>query len=156
MNIGFYLLEVNQNNSTQQAIIQNINRLCQLRPQDNIVVFNNIFNTVDMEQKYYLLSINHAKYFDGLLFIFDTESALLTKTFPSPRKQILYLDKPEWAANPALPYTIWYNIYMDNKFELLVGSQNMFDLTKICWKEPLAIINNYDAKELNNVIQQLQ
>jgi hypothetical protein len=155
MNIGFYLLEINQNNKTHQTIIENINRLCELRPQDNIVVFNNIFNTVDINQKYYLLSINHAKYFDGLLFIFDTESALLTKTFPSPKKQVLHLDKAEWSYNPALPYTIWHNIYMDNKFELLAGSQEVYDLTQICWKTPLRILNNYSAKEFDDVIQQL-
>lgn len=156
MNIGFYILEVNQTDQIQQTIIQNINKLCELRPQDNIVVFNNIFNAVDFNQKYYLLSINHAKYFDGLLFVFDTESALLTKTFPSPRKQILHLNKTEWTGNYNLPYTIWHNIYMDNKFELLAGSQAVYDLTKICWKNPMRIINNYNAEEFNDVIYKLQ
>jgi hypothetical protein len=156
MNIGFYLLEINQNNKAQQNIIQSINNLCALRPQDNIVLFNNIFNTIDINQKYYILSINQAKYFDGILFLFDTESALLTKTFPGPRKQILHLDKPEWSYNPALPYTIWHNIYMDNKFELLAGSKEIYDLTQICWKNPLKVINNYNAEEFNDVIQQLQ
>ena len=56
MNIGFYLLDIGQN-SYSSNILQNINKLCSIRPYDNIVLFNNNFATVDVDQKYYILSI---------------------------------------------------------------------------------------------------
>lgn len=155
MNIGFYILDIHQNDEFQRNILDNINKLCANRPYDNIVLFNNNFNTVDIDQKYYILSINHAKYFKGLLFLFDTESALLTRTFPGPSKQILYMSKPEWFENCHLPFTMWYNLYMDNRFELLPASKDMEYFIDTCWKKPLKTIEHFNHEELNNVIQQL-
>lgn len=155
MNIGFYILDIDQNNARHQTIINTINRLCALRPSDNIVLFNNNFNAVDTEQKYYILSINHAKYFNGLLLLFDTEQALLTKTFPGPEKQLLFMSQPDWGANYGIPFTLWYSIYMDKRFELLAESDDMAQLIETCWKPALSTIHNLEAQELNNVIQKL-
>jgi hypothetical protein len=155
MNIGFYLLDVNQSDPLHSNIINGINQLCDMRPYDNIALFNNNFNMIDLNQKYYTLSINHAKYFNGLLFLFDTENALLTRTFPCPKKQILYMTKPDWSANYGMPFTLWNNIYMDNRFEFIAGSQEIADLLDICWKKPLETVNNFNYEEINNVIQKL-
>lgn len=155
MNIGFYLLDISQTDNYTINILNNINSLCKLRPQDNIVVFNNNFDAIDHEQKYYTLSMNHAKYFSGVLFLFSTQHALFTKTFPCPSKQILYLDKPEWAENHSIPFTIWNNIYMDQKYEIICSSQELGDIFSICWKKPLANIANFNYQDINNVILRL-
>lgn len=156
MNIAFYILDIEQNNTRHQEILQAINNLCLLRPQDNIVIFNNNFNTIDIHQKYYLLPINQAKYFRGLLFLFDTENALLTKTFPGPDKQFIYIDKPIWSDNGNIPFTVWYSIYMDNRFELLVDSEYLYDLVTTCWKQPLSPSFNLTAENIDNVIRQFE
>ena len=87
MNIGFYLLDVDTQNQEHQTILNSINQLCSNRPYDNIVLFNNKFNALDVDHKYYILHISEAKYFKGILFVFDIKSAMLTKTFPAPKKQ---------------------------------------------------------------------
>jgi len=155
MNIGFYLLDIGQN-SYSANILQNINKLCSIRPYDNIVLFNNNFATVDVDQKYYILSMNHAKYFQGPLFLFDTESAMLTRTFTGPTKQLLYMKEPEWADNLSVPFTTWYNIYMDTRFEFIASSSDMHFLIENCWKSPIDTVSNFDFTGINNVIQKLQ
>lgn len=155
MNIAFYLLDIEQNNIRHQEILKAINNLCSLRPYDNIVIFNNNFNTIDINQKYYLLSINHAKYFRGLLFLFDTEHAMLTRTFPGPDKQFICMNKPTWTENTNIPFSVWYSVYMDHKFELLVDSEYLYDLVDTCWKKPFSKSFNLTAENIDNVIRQL-
>ena len=52
MNIGFYLLDVDTQNQEHQTILNSINQLCSNRPYDNIVLFNNKFNALDVDHKY--------------------------------------------------------------------------------------------------------
>lgn len=155
MNIGFYLPLINQQVEAHRNIITNINLLCEHRPYDNIVVFNNYFQLIDANKKYYILSTNHAKYFRGILFLFDTQSAFLTQTFPGPDKQIIYINEAEWAQQHNAPFTLWHNIYMNSKFDTISSNPEIDKLMKICWKAPIATIANFDHKEVDNVIQRL-
>lgn len=152
MNIGFYLLDVDTS-KTHQEILVAINDLCKLRPIDNIVLFNNQFNAIDIDQQYYILHISQAKFFKGPLFVFGTKPAMVTSTFPCSTKQIIYMNEPEWTQNHELPFTLWANIYLNPDVSLLTNNQTTHDLLRICWKEPLPIINSINAEALNNVLQ---
>ena len=155
MDIGFYLLDIEAKNVLQTKILTAINKLCEDRPYDNIVVFNNQFNRLDHRHKYYMLHIQQEKYFDGLLFVFDTKSAMLSQTFPCPKKQILFMSEPEWSINPSLPYGFWYNIYMKPHIELLTDKQETHDIIDICWKKPIGLMSEINSKELQNVLSKL-
>lgn len=63
MNIGFLVLDVNVQNTKHEKILKSINELCKIRPYDNIVLFNNKFECVDLDHKYYILHVSQAKYF---------------------------------------------------------------------------------------------
>jgi hypothetical protein len=154
MEIGFFLPNI-VNDSYHNNILENINNLCEIRPYDNIIVFNNYFHTIHDNKKYYVLSINHAKYFSGILFVFNTQDAFLTKTFPGPNKQIIYLDKPEWSMDQRMPFTVWHNIYMSNKFEIIASNKELYSLVDICWKKPLKQISNFNYKDIDNVLRSI-
>lgn len=154
MNIGFFLPHVT-NNETHVSIINTINNLATMS-SNNIVVFNNYFHYIDDHKKYYILSSNHAKYFQGLLFVFKTEDTFLTQTFPAPTKQILYLNTPEWSNNRNIPYTVWHNIYMNTRYEIIAGNQDVYDIFEICWKKPIAIAESFNTKDVENVIQSFE
>ncbi len=155
MNIGFYLLDVEQKNSKHQTILKAINKLYDIRPHDNIVLFNNKFSMVDPEQKYYTLHINEAKYFKGILFVFDIKSAMLTKSFAAPRKQLLLIDRPEWSEKRNIPYLFWQHIYNNEKFELLTSSDSMEKLCENCWRKPLYNLKDLNGEQINEVLQKL-
>ena len=155
MNIGFYLLDISNGDEKDRNILRMINELCVLRPYDNIVLFNNKFNAIDLDHKYYILHISEAKYFKGILFNFDIKSAMLTKTFPCPKKQLLYIDKAEWSEKTDLPYSFWYNIYMNQDFELISSTNELNELCKVCWKDPIAQISDFNVKDIDDVVQRL-
>jgi hypothetical protein len=152
MDIGFFLPNISSSDFNNN-LLSSINSLCKLRPKDNIVVFNNYFHTIHDDKRYYVLSANHAKYFSGILFIFSTQDAFLTQTFPSPKKQIIYLNSPEWAEDPRIPYTVWYNIYMNNRFEIIASSQDLYDIINICWKPPIKQITDFNYKDIDDVLR---
>ena len=154
MDIGFYLLDITAENQQQDIFIKSINEFCELNPYYNIVLFNNQFAKID-NKKYYTLHIQQAKYFTGLLFIFDVRSAMLTQTFPSPKKQILYMSDAEWSNKPAVPYGFWENIYMRDNIEIITDNKDTYNLCEICWKQPLYLLESISGKEFNNVINKL-
>jgi hypothetical protein len=154
MNIGFYLLDVDMSEKCK-IILQAINDYCKNNRQNNVVLFNNQFNAVDLDPQYYILHLNQAKFFKGLLFVFGTKPALLTNSFPCAKKQIIYMTEPEWSAHPELPFTVWSNIYLNDSTELLTDNLDTYNLMNICWKKPLSLIKSFDAEAINNVIQSL-
>jgi hypothetical protein len=155
MDIGFYLLDVEANNPRTSKIIKTIDAMCERLPYANIVLFNNQYNEIYKDNKFYILHIQQAKYFTGLLFVFDTKSALVTQTFPAPKKQILYMNEPEWSKDTSLPYSLWNNMYVKNNFEIITDKKETYDLFEICWKKPLGLISEINAEELHNVISKI-
>ena len=153
MNIGFYLLEVSGQDQRHKTILNSINELCTNRPYDNIVLFNSQFNAVDIDHKYYMLHISHAKYFDGLLFVFDLKSALLTKTFPAPKKQILFVEDNDWMKRADMPYVLWNSVYNNDDFELVTSNKDMKNLCTICWKPPIGSVFNFQSKDIETIIK---
>ena len=154
MNIGFYILDISANNAKHQDLLNCINQLCERRPFDNIVLFNNKFDAIDVYHKYYTLHISEAKYFKGILFVFDVKSAMVTKTFPAPKKQFLYVDKAEWSDKKDVPYTFWASIYNNIDFELISANEELNQLCDICWKTPVNIIEKFNGKDIDNIIKQ--
>jgi hypothetical protein len=90
-----------------------------------------------------------------MLFVFDTKSAMLTQTFPSPKKQILLLSEPEWSNDTSLPYGFWENIYMKDNIELITDNENTHQLCEICWKKPLHLLKTLNGEEIGNVVNKL-
>lgn len=155
MDIGFYLLDITADNDQQNKIIDSINGLCKKRPYDNIVLFNNQFARIDNNKKYYILHVQQAKYFNGVLFVFDTRSAMITQTFPAPKKQIMCINDPEWTRSTSLPYSFWHNIYMKSNVEIVANNQASYDICDICWKKPIHLMNEINYEEFDNVLSKL-
>lgn len=155
MNIGFYLLNITSNNPYQTQILDMITQLCKLRPLDNIVLFNNESDIIHSNYDYYILHINEAKYFRGILFVFDANALLLTQTFPGPNKQIFITNTPQWTTNHQIPYAVWKNIYLNENIDIITINQELYNIINMCWKSPLSYLEQLNGEEINNVIQKL-
>lgn len=155
MNIGFYLLDIDASNIYHKQILESIDSLCKLRPSDEIVLFNDVTKTAHPNLGYYILHINEAKYFKGLLFVFDTKSLILTKTFPSPSKQIFIVNEADWVVNKTVNYNVWNSMYNNNNIELFTIGKSLNDLCEICWKKPLHNADILNGESINDVLQKL-
>lgn len=155
MNIGFYLLDIDISNTYHNQILQSIKELCKILPYEDIVLFENQSKIIHENTGYYALHINEAKYFKGLLFVFDAKSLMLTRLFPAPQKQIFVMNEPDWLKNKGAAYQVWKNIYLSDNIDLVTTDADLETLCKICWKDPVANIKELNGEALNNVIQSI-
>ena len=154
MNIGFYILDIDQQNQQSASYLEAINELCTLRPMDNIVVFSNVPNAIITNNKYYMLHISHAKFFKGVIFMFDTKSRLLTQTFKTPSKQVMYMDTIPWGKeNQRDNYRQWKGLFDSTDVDFIAKDEKTSEILDICWKKPLSVMPTVTAKDINDVIE---
>jgi hypothetical protein len=153
MDIGFYISDIQHNN--KNIILQAINEYIKKHPYDNVVVFNNVFNQIP-NNLFYTLHLSHAKYFDGILFVFDIKDAAVTKDFPRPKKQIFFMDTPYWQQNRNTRYKLWESIFMNPDTLLVTNNDQNYNLCSICWKSPLMTITNFNQEAISNVIEKIR
>lgn len=154
MDIGFYLINVDHSEKND-SIINTINEIVNNHPYDNVVLFNSQYDRIDSDKKFPIIHLNQAKYFRGYLVLFDIKSAIITKTFPSPQKQLLYVDDLAWSRDRTIPALFWNSVYANNDIQLLAKNQEIYDIVDLCWSTPMGIMENINSKELYNVISQL-
>jgi hypothetical protein len=150
--IGFYITDVDEN--SHNNILDTINDFIENNPYKNVVVFNNVFNKINTNNKYYLLHLNEAKYFNGILFIFNPTDASLCSTFPGPSHKIFYTSEIYWQNNPYIPYVSWKNIFLKD-ITTIVSSQEHYNIYSMCWKQPLLIDEKFTKETINNVIKSI-
>ena len=80
---------------------------------------------------------------------------MLTKTFPTPKKQLLYVDRPEWTNKKDVPYSFWSSIYNNPDFELITSNEDLQELCDICWKKPIYNTSNFNGESVNKIINKL-
>jgi hypothetical protein len=151
VDIAFYLINADHSDKCNR-IIDILNDMIDQHPYDNIILFNSQFNRTDSNKKFPIIHLNQAKYFRGKLVCFDIKSAMVTKTFPSPEKQILYVDELSWSNDHTIPVMFWHGIYVNPDIKLIARNKEIEDLLSICWSQPIATIENINAKELYDVI----
>ena len=106
-NIGFFLTNIQQ--ESHKNILEAIDNYAKSHPYDNVIVFNNTFETFNTNNSYYVVHLSHAKYFDGILFVFNSTDASVTSNFPGPKKQIFITDQIYW-------HTKTYSLYFMEKY----------------------------------------
>lgn len=152
-NIGFFITNIKQ--ESHQHILQEINKYAEDNPYDNVIVFNNTFDTINNNNKYYTIHISYAKYFDGVLFVFNSTDASVTSNFPGPKKQIFVTDSIYWQQQKHIPYILWKNIFMNPDLGIVVQSPEHETIYNMCWKKPLCISNEFNMETIKNVLQKI-
>jgi len=153
MDIGFFLTGINQSKDNQ--ILKSIDEYVEEHPYDNVILFNDRFDKL-YNHKFYTLHLSLAKYYDGILFVFNVKDAQLTCSFPSPKHQFLLIDSIPWKANPNIRYSNWVKIFNDSRFSTIVTSEYLYDLFGLCWKEPALKIEDFNKETIKNAITKIQ
>lgn len=154
MDIAFYITHADYSEQCNN-IIDTINGMCSEHPYDNIVLFNSQYNRIDTNKRFPIIHLSQAKYFRGILLVFDIKSAMITKTFPSPQKQLLYVNNVAWTEDNSVPALFWQSIYANGSMSTIAQNQKIYDLLEICWAKPINIIDKINHKELYDVINRL-
>ena len=65
-----------------------------------------------------------------------------------PKKKYFYLWDLEWTRTPARSYSKIKSIYQNPNIELIARSESHAELIATYWKKPIAIIKDFEAKEI--------
>lgn len=152
-NIGFFLTNIQQ--ESHKHIMEAINNYTETHPYDNVVVFNNSFEAINNNNRYYIAHLSYAKYFDGILFIFNSTDASVASNFPGSKKQIFIADNIYWNTQKHVPYILWKNIFMNTNLEIVTQSPEHEQIYTMCWKKPLYVSKEFNTETIENVIQKI-
>lgn len=154
MDIGFYLTTATDSIKCNQ-IIKTMNDMISDHPYDNIILFNGTYNRIDPDKKFPIIHLSQAKYFRGILLVFDATSAMITRTFPSPKKQIFYIDDLFWMKDLSIPAAFWNSIFSNEDILKVSSRSDITDIIEICWNKPEYQIEEIESKRLYDVCQNI-
>lgn len=149
--VGFYCPVIN-NTELNQQIIQLLNTLSN---KYNTILFNSEYNKIDQDfRKFSVLHCNQAKYFYGILVMFDASSVVIANSFPAPFKKLFVASEIFWH-NKSQPATVLDYIVSED-IDIITYNKSIYDLYDICFRSPIANMNNgLVSEEFNNVIDSL-
>jgi hypothetical protein len=148
--IGFVLIKL-LNNKTYDSILYTVEQFIKCRPYQQHVVFNSYSeksNTFNVP----IFHLQQAQFFDGKLILFDIPSVILSNQFPNISKRILFTSDTHWTQTTTVMYEQWRSIYEQENLDIIVTSPVLNDLYSMCWKRPIATVEQFTYEELSKYI----
>jgi len=148
--VGFVLLNI-ENNDYYDSLLKEISRLIIHNPLTNIVVFNSHCDKVSL-YNVPLLHINHAKFFNGDLWLFDIIGLIISKNFTNINKKILYVNDMPWIKNRDNMYSEWKSLY-NKDINFVASNKYLYDVYSLCWSQPLEIMESFNHEKIQHILQ---
>jgi hypothetical protein len=150
--LGFILLNI-QNNELYDQLLQQIANLIKNNPYYNIVIFTNNSDII-ATHNVPILHLNHAKFFNGNLWLFDLVSVILTQKFTNFNKRIFYVNDMPWIKNRKNSYYEWNKIY-NSDIDFVCSNQYLYDIYNVCWKKPLDVMESFNHEKVQSIIRSI-
>lgn len=90
--------------------------------------------------------------FNGVGIATNLETAQKLLYASAIKKRYFYLQNLEWVTATPYNFSFFHSIYCNDNLELIVKTQEDFDLVKNCWKEPVKIMEQFNCKQLEELI----
>jgi hypothetical protein len=147
--IGFVILNLTAN--TDDKILKTIKSVEQHNIFNSTIIFSSDISSIN-RYDLPILHINQSQFFDGILFLFDLPSIIMTNKFTNLKKRIFYTNSTPWLNNFNTNYKEWSSLYDQEFLQILSGSQENYDIMSICWKQPIGIMENFDYENIKKYI----
>jgi hypothetical protein len=148
--IGFVLIKL-LNNKTYDSILHTVSEFIKHRPYQQHVVFNSYsekINTFNVP----IFHLQQSQFFNGKLILFDMPSVVLSNQFPNISKRILFTSDTHWTQTDTGMYEQWRSVYEQTNLDIIVTSPILNDLYSMCWKPPIATVEQFNYEELSKYI----
>lgn len=147
---GFVCLKLD-NSLISSKILKSIEDISINNPYSQICVFNSLNQRTD-NIKVPILHLNQSKFFYGNLFLFDIQSAIISKSFPNIHKRYYYATDIPWEKNTSGDYREWKEIFDQKNIEIVAQNQHIHDIYEICWKKPILIAEDFTYENLKKIL----
>jgi hypothetical protein len=77
---------------------------------------------------------------------------MLSKEFPLAKRRYLYVDGVIWKDNYN-SYELWNGLLGQDNIHYIATNQKVADLIEICWNKKSNIVENFNAKEIMDVLR---
>lgn len=148
--LGFIILKL-MNTPVYDNILKTISTYIHHRPYNQHVIFNSYSERI-AHDNIPVLHIQQAQFFTGDLVLFDLPSIIVTNKFPNIKHRFLYTNDTPWMQSPVSRFKEWESIYLQENLNIIVPNQHLYNIYKICWKEPIAIVGEFNYELLESYI----
>lgn len=108
---------------------------------NQVIVFSQ--ETMPIKHKFVpVLPLIQAKFFEGNLLVFDTESIIISKNFTNIKNIYLYTNNVLWINSPQVNHFVLKNIYQNiDNLKIITSSQEISNIYKSVWDKECIFIN---------------
>jgi hypothetical protein len=147
---GFVCLKIDDSVEISK-LLNSAETMAKDKPYSQVCVFNS-FNQRTNSMNVPVLHLNQAKFFYGNLFLFDVQSAIITRSFPNLYKRYYYARDIPWEKNSLGNYKEWKEIFNHDNIEIIAQNKHIFDIYEICWKKPIMIAEDFTYENIKKVL----
>ena len=132
-------------------LMKNLNLLHSLNTYLDVVVFFRDNPVPGKIPLFASLSEYEAWGFNGPVLATDLYTAERLIACPRPHPKYFYIFDLEWIYQPLTKFKEKSNIYNNDQLQLIARNQYHFDIIKKVWREPVAIIDDFNHIELTKL-----
>lgn len=150
--IRTFAVLLDQIHVSQQSyyIISNLNRMVEKHVDICPLIFYQTYGPYPITPKFSTMQEIEAWSFDGDLIATNLNSAKTAIECPRASRRFFYIWDLEWIYRKSLPFSMFAELYCHPSLDLIVRSQNHYDIVSQCWKQPKYIIEDFNLEEIYN------
>lgn len=120
----------------------------------DVILFNGTQETLPTIARFALMQQCEAWDLAAPVMATSLNTAQMLLKMPCPTRKYFYVYNLEWIyLQNTPPYSALQSVYQNDDIELIARSDSHYDVLKRCWKEPIATIEDFDYKQLAQILQ---
>jgi hypothetical protein len=148
---GFMMLKL-EDNPVIDKILYNIEAISKNKPYNQVCIFNSSNDKIN-SHNVPIFHLNQSKFFFGNLFLFDIQSAIISKSYPNIYKRYFYAATVPWEKNLVADHREWSDIFNAENIEIIAQNQYIADIYEICWKKPILIAEDFTYEKIKSILE---
>lgn len=138
------------NNEETLHLVQFAQDYTKNNPYNQICFFNSFCDMVS-SPGVPILHLSQAKFFYGNLFVTNIQDAELCLNFPNIYKILFFASSLPWTEQ-LKNYRYWENIFLNNKVNIIANNQKIYDIFKLCYKQPICLSERLSYETIQEYI----
>lgn len=147
---GFVFIKLDDN-PLSNKLLKSIETMICKEPERQICIFNSSNQKIS-SHTVPILHLNQSKFFYGNLFLFDIQSAIITKNYPNIYTRYFYATNIPWEKNLLANHREWRDVFDSPNLEVIAQNQHIADIYEVCWKKPILIAEDFTYEHIKPIL----
>jgi hypothetical protein len=146
--LGFLLKDIDVSQLTYY-LIKNIAALLSDRSDLDVIVFQQSLIRPAMKAPFAILHERELWSYGGVALTSTIDLARNLLEVPQCKRKVFYVTDVEWTTRT--DFETMHRIY--TQLDLVAENQQLFDILKIYWKEPLGVAENFNIRKILEILK---